>query len=177
MKRLAFLGILAALLLGGLLLINHRRKQSPIYLLRHYPQSANFDYVIERHWHNPERNLFLSDWFFNGTTNSAMGCSVENVTNAEVCTVYSGSMTQSAGLSAISPARLARFQTALRALPPGESVAPPLNRLLIVSFHDGSQWTTRIYDRAHPPDQLVQLVKVAGFRGLRLADTDAAVVK
>ena len=165
-KRFALLGLLAMLLLGGLWLANQKRQQTPAYLLRQYPRTANFDIVMQNHLHPAPAKLFQSDWFSDNTTGSAM-CAIA-LTGAEICTDSNNRIDTTGLFSSLAPAQLARFQTALRALPPGETAAPPLSRLLIVSFRDGQSWHTRLYDRKHPPAQLVRLSEIAGFRGLEL---------
>ena len=136
MKRLAVVASLFALLTAALLLANYQRKQTPAYLLTGYAPSPNLTYVIEHHTRPASAIVFRSDWFDSDSTGAAMGCQTDNA-GRETCAVYSENMAQSAGFSALSPAQLTRFQKLLRALPPGETTAPPLNRLLIVSFRDG----------------------------------------
>ena len=171
MKRFAFFGLISALLLGALLFANRKRQQTPIYLLHQYPPSANLTYVIEHHLQHSNSVIFRSDEFDPITTVAAIGCEIDQ-NGSEICQSYSGNMAQNAGISALAPAQLVRFQTLLRALPPGVATAPPLHRLLLVSFRDGPNWTTRLYDRAHLPPQISQIAKLGGFRGLKLRPAD-----
>ena len=166
MKRFAIFGAVCALLLGALLFANHRRQQTPAYILSQYPPSANMTYVIEHHVNPAKSVIFRSDWFDSATTNSAMGCETQS-DGSETCAIYSENLASAMGVSGRSPAQLARFGSILRALPAGKTVGPPLSRLLIVSLREGPNWTTRIYDRAHLPPQIAQAAETGGFRGLQ----------
>ncbi len=165
MKKFVLFGAFSAILLGALWLANHKRQQTPAYILSRYPPSANMTYVIEHHLRPANAVIFRSDWFDRDTTGSAMGCETQS-DGSETCAIYSENLASTLGVSGRSPADLARFQTILRALPPGET-APPLHRLLIVSLRDGPTWTTRIYDRAHLPPQIAGAAEIGGFRGLQ----------
>ena len=166
MKRFAIFGAICALLLGALLFANARRQQTPTYILGQYPSSATLDWVRKRHLRNAANAVFVADWFDAQTTETAKGCSIGQSGN-RICSIYSlNPMKRSQGTSTstIPPARLTNFQKALRDLPPGETRAPPLPRLLILSFHDGTRWQTRIYDRSQLPAQFFRLNEIHIFK-------------
>ncbi len=159
MKRFVFFGVFGALLIAALLLANHRRQQTSAYILGRYQKSATLDWVRDRHLRNAANAIFVADWFDDQTTETAKGCSIGRSGN-RICSIYSLTpmkRSQGTSTSTIPPARLASFQKALRQLPPGQTFAPPLARLLALSFHDGARWQTRIYDRSRLPQQFFRL--------------------
>ncbi len=63
----------------------------------------------------------------------------------------------------LSETNLASLRAAIRALP-AQSVAPPLERLIIVSFREGSNWITRSFDTATLPEPMRQIYRIIGER-------------
>ena len=159
-SKFAFAAVTFALLMGALLFANFRRQQTPTYILAQYPRSATWDWMRERHLRNAPNAVFLADWFDAPTTETAKGCSIGQSGN-RICSIYSLDSTnrsqQATRTSVVPPARLKNFQTALRQMPPGLTRPPQLGHLLVISFQDGAQWTTRIYDRDNLPPQIYRL--------------------
>ena len=56
----------------------------------------------------------------------------------------------------LAPARIGALKQTLAQMPPNDP-PPALDRLLIVSFQDGPNWTTCLYDRAHLPAQVARI--------------------
>lgn len=61
----------------------------------------------------------------------------------------------------LSEAELKNLRSAIRELP-GESATPPIARLVIVSFRDGTNWVTRSYDRDALPKPMRQIGGIVG---------------
>ncbi len=161
--KFAFAGIFAALLLGALLIANHKRQQTPTYILGQYSRSANFDLITEHHLRHAPDMVFTADWFDTDNTADSKGCRIDQA-GARTCEIIAANRSQAMSASSIPIPRLIRFQKALSQLPAGETVAPPLKRLFVVSFRDGPGWTTRIYDRAKLPAQLFRLSEFQFFK-------------
>jgi hypothetical protein len=47
---------------------------------------------------------------------------------------------------------------------PESKAEPPIERTVLVSFHDGNKWRTETYDEATLPDQFEAVMKVIGER-------------
>ena len=63
-----------------------------------------------------------------------------------------------------------RLRAAIAALP-AHNDSPPLDRLVLVSFATGTNWTTRTYDRKSLPDALLTVCRIMGD-GFELRDKD-----
>ena len=63
----------------------------------------------------------------------------------------------------LSETNLAALHSAIGELP-AESVSPPIERLVIVSFRDGTNWVTRSYDSDSLPKPMRQIYEIVGER-------------
>ena len=61
----------------------------------------------------------------------------------------------------LSDAQFATLTSAIRELP-ARFDTPPGERLLIVSFRDGSNWVTRSFDKKSPPPSLTNIFNLIG---------------
>jgi hypothetical protein len=61
----------------------------------------------------------------------------------------------------LSDTNLTSLRAAIRELP-AESVLPPIERLVIVSFRDGTNWVTRRYDDDALPKPMRQIYAIIG---------------
>jgi hypothetical protein len=61
----------------------------------------------------------------------------------------------------LSDTNLTSLRAAIRELP-AESVLPPIERLVIVSFRDGTNWVTRRYDDDALPKPMRQIFDIIG---------------
>jgi hypothetical protein len=61
----------------------------------------------------------------------------------------------------LSDTNLTSLRAAIRELP-AESVLPPIERLVIVSFRDGTNWVTRSYDDDALPKPMRQIYDIIG---------------
>ena len=59
----------------------------------------------------------------------------------------------------LSEAQLSAMLSAIRELPP-TNAAPPVDQLVLVSFHQGTNWVTYNYDRRCPPKLLDRIYEV-----------------
>jgi len=71
--------------------------------------------------------------------------------------------TQAATWKQLSEADLKSLRSAIHGLP-SESTLPPIERLVIVSFADGSVWVTRAYDSSALPQAMRQIYDIIGER-------------
>jgi hypothetical protein len=63
----------------------------------------------------------------------------------------------------LSETDLKTLRAAMRDLPP-ESVSPPIERLVIVSFRDGTNWVTRSYDTGNLPKSMCPIYDIRRIR-------------
>jgi hypothetical protein len=68
---------------------------------------------------------------------------------------------QSSRRKQLSETNLTSLRAAIRELP-AESVLPPIERLVIVSFRDGTNWVTRSYDDDALPKPMRQIYDIIG---------------
>ena len=71
--------------------------------------------------------------------------------------------TQDSHWSQLDSSQLAALRAAIDELPTN-SVTPPYERLLIVSFRDGTNWVTRTYDRSAFPPGIGKIYDIIGER-------------
>ena len=63
----------------------------------------------------------------------------------------------------ITETNLTTLRSAIRQLP-AESMSPPIERLVIVSFRAGTNWITRSYDYDALPEPMRQIYDIVGER-------------
>ena len=66
----------------------------------------------------------------------------------------------------LSDTNLTSLRAAIRELP-AESVLPPIERLVIVSFRDGTNWVTRSYDDDALPKPMRRIYDIIGEQNER----------
>jgi hypothetical protein len=59
----------------------------------------------------------------------------------------------------LGPHKLAEVRRILSTLPPSDRTASPAGGSVLVSFYQGSKWSTRIYDKTSPPSQVQCLLQ------------------
>jgi hypothetical protein len=59
----------------------------------------------------------------------------------------------------LSEADLKHLRSALKTLP-SKNATPPIERLIIVSFREGTNWITHTYDRDTPPSQMRKVYEI-----------------
>ena len=175
MKRFAFPGILAVLLLAGLLFVNHQRQQTPAYLLRQYPRTQTFQTIERNHLQRQLPSILTDGFRSSGVTDAIFYItwfdgpqhipSQQAVNSAErLAAIFGGAMPQqvlhSIHYSRLAPARMAVLKRTLAQMPPNDAPSS-LDRLLLMSFQDGPTWTTRLYDRAHLPAKVAHIFPLA----------------
>ncbi len=176
MKRFAFLGILCALLLSALFFANQQRKQGAAYILSQYPPNARLRRMAEAsllqqpRWLdsaakiNPNELLFYSTWFINDTAHTAMHNVIDASGSYSIVRVEmeSGTLQRDWNIdhNKLAPARLSVLKAALRNLPPSQT-HPDFANLYILSFNDGYNWQSRVYDKSKLPPEVVAVHKLA----------------
>jgi hypothetical protein len=131
-----------------------------------YSQSAAFKYCIGSHtnavWHLQRTNLLM-------ITESPEGgrCAIQYfVTESGQKTAHPNvyDMPHQASLGKqITETNLRTLRSAILQLP-AESMTPPVERLVIVSFRAGTNWITRSYDYDALPEPMRQIYDIVGGR-------------
>jgi hypothetical protein len=132
-----------------------------------YPQSESFVGLTGWHtnvaWHLHHRTNIFAMSTFPGGDRYALEYSVTESGQAnDVRHVWDWAY-QGSQLRQLSDTNLTSLRCALRALPT-ESVLPPMERLVIVSFRDGTNWVTRSYDSGSLPKPVRQIYDIVGER-------------
>lgn len=146
-------------------------------LLKPYPHSDAFDYIIRTHQNQsfrpfgydfpPEKRaetanpplVLYATWFLRGEPGIAMQYTVDafgRVNTVRSCYNWAD---QDCQMAQATPAVLSQLRRDIAALPAGSQLSS-LDRLLIVSFYRDQRWTTRLYDRTEPPIQVRRLYKL-----------------
>jgi hypothetical protein len=128
-----------------------------------YPKSDALNSVIKGHTNKSHwtKHLLYATWFLDGKPNVMMQCRVNQT--GQVTTerdVYNWAY-QGGGHSQLKPQSLKSLRQAVRALPPSTQ-SPAMANLLILSFRNGGDWTTRTYDRAKLPEAVKKIYKITG---------------
>ena len=131
-----------------------------------YPQTESFRYFVGGHtnaaWHLQCTNLLVISAFPSGDRYALQYCTTESGKVIEYRDVYKWAI-QSLHSKEIAETNLTSLRSAIRQLP-AESVSPPIERLVIVSFRRGTNWITRSYDSGVLPKPLRQIYDLIGER-------------
>jgi hypothetical protein len=132
-----------------------------------YPQSASFVAFTRGHtnaaWHLHQRtNLLAISAFPRGDRFALQYCVTESGQESDHRNVYNWAV-QASHWKQIAETNLTSLRSAIRRLP-GESVSPPIERLVIVSFREGTNWVTRSYDSDALPKPMRQIYDIVGER-------------
>ena len=179
MKRIALFGFIPALLIAALLVANNWRKQTPEYRLGRYPSTPLFDGVVFAHLNKEPpfsfsffrckgQMLFYSTWFETKKHQGAIQCilstAAERLRTRQMTVTSLVSDTPQPKIS-LAPAQINLFKAISKTLPPSAATPPTLDNLLIVSFQQNGQWTTRLYDRSNLPASVVKAHQILGVKG------------
>ena len=129
-----------------------------------YPQTASFVACTRGHtnaaWHLHQRTNLLAITAYPAGGRCALQYFVtESGQASDHPNVYS--FIQGSHSKQLSDANLTSLRAAIRELP-AESVLPPIERLVIVSFRDGTNWVTRSYDDDALPKPMRQIFDIIG---------------
>jgi hypothetical protein len=117
-----------------------------------YPPDPSLDEIVQMHIEagtDRDERLVLTTWFQDGDPQVAQVCSIRpDGRRTTYQYVHKVSLNASKSIQ-LTPETLQTVMQALTTLPP--STTPPLANLLIVSFRQGGQWQTRLYDRTSRP--------------------------
>jgi len=131
-----------------------------------YPQTESFRFFLSSHTNSEQRiqskALLLISAFPQGD-GVVIRYSVEgNGQEDDYRYVYNWAV-QAEHTSQLSETNLTALRSAIRELP-AASVSPPIERLVIVSFRDGTNWVTRSYDSRALPQPMRQIYDLIGER-------------
>ena len=130
-----------------------------------YPQTRSFVVCTRGHtnaaWHLHQRTNLLAITAYPAGGRCALQYFVtESGQASDHRNVYNGPI-QSSRRKQLSETNLTSLRAAIRELP-AESVLPPIERLVIVSFRDGTNWVTRSYDDDALPKPMRQIYDIIG---------------
>ncbi len=132
-----------------------------------YPQSESFVAFTRGHanaaWHLHQRtNLLAISAFPAGDRYALQYFVTESGQESDHRHVWNWAI-QASHWKQLSDTNLTSLHAAIRELP-SESVLPPIERLVIVSFRDGTNWVTRSYDSNALPKSMRQIYNIIGER-------------
>jgi len=131
-----------------------------------YPQTAAFKYCIGRHtdgvWHLQRKNLLMITESPAGGRCALQYFVTESGQESGHRNVYDIPGQVSHGKQ-ITETNFTALRSAIRQLP-AESMSPPVERLVIVSFRAGTNWITRSYDYDALPEPMRQIYDIVGER-------------
>jgi hypothetical protein len=127
-----------------------------------YPQTESFRHYLSVQtnaaWHLQHTNLLAVSAFPSGGGFALEYCVTESGQESDHRNVYNWA-TQASHEKQLSGTNLTSLRSAIRELP-AESVSPPLERLVIVSFREGTNWVTRSYDSGTLPKPMRQIYDI-----------------
>ena len=131
-----------------------------------YPQSVAFRYCLGVHtnaaWNLQRTNLLMITESPEGGRCAVQYFVTEGGNERSHANVYEMSNQTSNGRQ-IPETNLRTLRSAILQLP-AESKYPPVERLVIVSFHAGTNWITRSYDYDALPEPMRQIYDIVGKR-------------
>jgi hypothetical protein len=135
--------------------------------LSRYPQTDAFRVHTGGHTNSAanlgQTNLLAISAFFSANDRTCLHYSVSESGYARnMRDVYRWAV-QAIQEKQLTDAELKSLRSALRELPT-ESVSPPLERLLVISFRDGTNWITRSYDSDALSRPMRQVYDIIGER-------------
>lgn len=146
-----------------------------------YPQTEAFSHYVGIHtniafhlgrtnlliipqaaWHLGRTNLLMISAFPDGDRYAVQYFVTESGQESDRRYVHNWALQASNGKQ-IADTSLMTLRSAIRQLP-AESVSPPIERLVIVSFREGTNWITRSYDSGALPKPMRQIYDIVGER-------------
>jgi hypothetical protein len=130
--------------------------------LSHYPQTRMFKWIIEAHAKG-SAVLVISSLLDAGGSRHNYYVNQSGREEDDILTNDGGDGSVVSGRGSeekqFSADDLKNLRSAIKGLPSGD-VYPPMEHLVVVSFHDGATWVTRTYDQTKPPDALKRIYDV-----------------
>jgi hypothetical protein len=133
-----------------------------------YPQTESFRHYLHVHtngawvWQTPRTNLLVVSAFPSGGSYALQYFVSESGQESDHRNVYNHAI-QASHYKQIDEANLTTLRSAIRELP-AVSAAPSIERLVIVSFRDGTNLITRTYDSDALPKPMRQIYDIIGER-------------
>ena len=131
-----------------------------------YPQTESFRHYLSIQtnaaWHLQHTNLLVVSAFPSGGRFALEYFVTESGQETDHRNVYDWAI-QASHRKQLSETNLTSLRSAIRELP-AESVSPPTERLVIVSFRAGTNWITRSYDSGRLPKPMRQIYDIIGER-------------
>ena len=138
-------------------------------MLQKYPQSVAFVAITRAQLDVPFHQddlLAITAFFDHGGHGDRAALQYTVTTNGDAFDVrhVHDWADQNARSKRLTKAAMIRLATLLTELP-ASGTAPPIERLVIISFHVGGSWVTRTYDRRSLPSAMREIYDIIGERG------------
>jgi hypothetical protein len=134
-----------------------------------YPQDYEFRLFLSAQtngaWHLGRGNLLAIAEFPTGVDSARESYVTESGKEYHRIVDF-GFAVKASGSKQLSEADLRTLRSAIRDLP-ATNASPPIARLIIVSFHQGTNWITRTYDSGRLPQAMRQIQGAIGERWVR----------
>ncbi|MFI5175042.1 MAG: hypothetical protein ACHQKY_09305 [Terriglobia bacterium] len=131
-----------------------------------YPQTESFRSYLRSQtdvaWHLQRTDLLAISVFPRGDRFALQYFVTESGQETDYRNVYDWAI-QAGHQKQLSEGELKILRSVIHDLPT-ESVSPPIERLVIVSFHEGASWVTRTYDSNALPKPVRQIYDIIGER-------------
>jgi len=131
-----------------------------------YPQTSSFSAYLSFHtnaaWNLQHTNLLAISAFPQGGAFAIEYSVTDGGSEYDCRNVYNWAL-QAEHSKQLSETNLTTLRSAIRELP-AASVSPPIDRLVIVSFRDGTNWVTRSYDSGSLPKPMRRIYDIIGER-------------
>ena len=131
-----------------------------------YPQTESFkaylSFQTKVAWHLQSTNILAISTFPSGGQYALEYWVTESGQEYDLRNVYDWAF-QNQHSKQLSEAELKSLHAAIQDLPTGNA-SPPLERLVIVSFREGTHWVTRIYDSGTLPKPVRRIYDIIGER-------------
>ena len=128
-----------------------------------YPQISHY---LNGHtnalWHFQKKNVLSVSAFPAGDRYELMYRVTEDGKEMDCRFVWDRGM-HSRHEKQLSATNLTNLRSAIRKLP-AQSVSPPIESLVVVSFREGTNWTSRSYDADNLPQSMRQIYDIVGER-------------
>lgn len=179
MNRSRVLRIILSLSLAcALWFVNQKRPQPASHILARYPTGDAFDYAVKCHLeirpspYDPGQTAFLATWFVHQQPELQMSASASGQSAGGVGfdrldffyskrSIYPRTIVKPGRSRIPTNTEFLSIRSLLKQLPPS---SPPAQQgdLLLVTFNNVTSYETRVYDRTHTPQAVMDILKLTG---------------
>lgn len=169
MKRSRLPLLLLPLLLAvPLWIVKEKRENSTEVILSRYEETSDKNFLAVTSNHRDMNRLdfykpleLAATWFIKSNLKTATSSFVNRLGQVMVAKQDQGGPDVFTKIRPLSSAQLKDLRLAISQLPPNDAPKSP-NQLLIVTFKRANQFETRLYNRAHLPQGVMDIFKITG---------------